>query len=227
VSAPEHILTDGFHLSRGVFGAPEVSGLINLLDRNAPTDSPHALRNLLERVPGLCSLTASGKVAEEVAVILGGQALCVRAILFDKTPEANWKVAFHQDRSIAVRRRIDLPGFGPWSVKAGVPHVQPPLQILESMLTARIHLDDCGPDNAPLRVSRASHNLGLLDAVAIGKLRQNSTSVLAQAGDVLYMRPLLLHASSAARSPSRRRVIHLEFAAVALPEDLEWHLGNG
>jgi ectoine hydroxylase-related dioxygenase (phytanoyl-CoA dioxygenase family) len=112
-------------------------------------------------------------------------------------------------------------------VKAGVPHVQPPVQILQSMLTARIHLDDCGPENGPLRVCPGSHHHGLLDDQAIEHLRQTAVSVLAKAGDVLYMRPLLLHASSAAISPSHRRVIHLEFAGVSLPDGLEWYSDAG
>ena len=36
------------------------------------------------------------------------------------------------------------------------------------------------------------------------------------------MRPLLVHASSPATVPSRRRVVHLEFAAAELPSPLEW-----
>jgi hypothetical protein len=220
--APDHILSDGFHLERGVFSPLEVARLIASLERSTPPHSPHALRHLLEHVPELRPLSLSGILVEQVAAIIGSDARCVRAILFDKTAGANWKVAFHQDRSIAVERRLDAPGFGPWSVKAGVPHVQPPLSILESMLTARIHLDDCGPENGPLRVSPGSHRLGLLDDTAIERVRQTSIPVIAQAGDVFYMRPLLLHASSTAKSPSHRRVIHLEFAAVSLPSGLEW-----
>ena len=36
------------------------------------------------------------------------------------------------------------------------------------------------------------------------------------------IRPLLLHASSAAESPRRRRVVHLEYAADPLPGGLDW-----
>jgi len=220
--ASDHILRDGFHLERGIFSPLEVAKFIVLLEQSTPSDRPHAFRNLLEHIPELRPLVLSGRLAEQVAAILGSDARCVRAILFDKTAGANWKVAFHQDRGIAVARRLDAPGFGPWSVKAGVPHVQPPIQILESMLTARIHVDDCGPENGPLRVSPGSHRLGLLDDTAIERVRQTSIPVIAQAGDVFYMRPLLLHASSTAKSPSHRRVIHLEFAAVSLPSGLEW-----
>ena len=64
------------------------------------------------------------KVPAATQPILSSAAFPVRAILFDKTPSANLKVAWHQDRSIAVKRRIDVPGYGPWSVKEGIEHVR-------------------------------------------------------------------------------------------------------
>ena len=42
-------------------------------------------------------------------------------------------------------RRVESPGYGPWTVKAGIAHVRPPIGVLEGMLTLRVHLDDCGP----------------------------------------------------------------------------------
>jgi len=45
---------------------------------------------------------------------------------------------------------------------------------------------------------------------------------VARKGDELLMRPLVLHASSTARVASRRRVLHLKFAADDLPGNLEW-----
>src|SRR5262245_7189469 len=86
-----------------------------------------------------------------VEPILGPGAFVVRGLFFDKTPRANWKVSWHQDLTIAVRVRIEAPGFGPWSLKAGVVHVQPPAEILERMATVRLHLDDCSESNGPLR----------------------------------------------------------------------------
>jgi len=44
--------------------------------------------------------------------------------------------------TIAVRERREAEGFGPWSEKEGVPHVQPPAEILEKMVAIRVHLDD-------------------------------------------------------------------------------------
>ncbi|HXI53928.1 MAG TPA: phytanoyl-CoA dioxygenase family protein [Candidatus Saccharimonadales bacterium] len=126
--------------------------------------------------------------------------------------------------SIAVAERREAPGFRGWSVKQGVLHVQPPADILERMLTLRLHLDDCGPHNGPLRVLGGSHRHGRLSDEAIETLCRKGAEVacLVRAGGVLLMRPLLLHASSRAERPGRRRVLHLEYAASPLPHGLRW-----
>jgi len=123
-----------------------------------------------------------------------------------------------------VKQRIDVSGYGPWSIKEGVPHVQPPIEILETMVTVRLHLDDCDESNGPLRVIPGSHRTGRRDAADIVKSRANQKEVICsmQAGDALLMRPLLLHASSEASAPAHRRVVHLEYSTGSLASGLEW-----
>ena len=78
--------------------------------------------------------------------------------------------------------------------------------------------------NGPLRVIAGSHVLGRLSGVQIDALRDFCVAVecpVAKGGAIL-MRPLLLHASSVARSPRHRRVVHLEFASGPLPMGLRW-----
>jgi hypothetical protein len=41
-------------------------------------------------------------------------------------------------------------------------------------------------------------------------------------GGALLMRPLLLHASSPSRVPGHRRVVHLDFVSVPLPNGMRW-----
>jgi ectoine hydroxylase-related dioxygenase (phytanoyl-CoA dioxygenase family) len=187
--------------------------------------SIHAVRNLLEAVPEVRPLARLDSVRAPVEPVLGSGCFVVRAILFDKTAGANWKVAWHQDLTIAVRERVEAPGFGPWSEKAGIPHVQPPPEVLERMLTVRVHLDDCGPENGPVQVIPGSHAHGRLTADEIARWRAESEPVLCTSarGGALVMRPLILHASSPATRPGHRRVVHLEFAADELPHGLEWH----
>ena len=150
-------------------------------------------------------------------------AVAVRAILFDKTGDANWAVPWHQDRSIAVETKIETPGFGPWSNKAGVVHVQPPIGVLEKMFTLRFSLDACGADNGPLRIIAATHT-GILNTAEIEHAVQNRTESIGamQAGGVLIMRPLILHASSPAKFVGHRRILHIEFGPPTLPGELRW-----
>jgi ectoine hydroxylase-related dioxygenase (phytanoyl-CoA dioxygenase family) len=193
------------------------------LDRNGHT---FAMRNLLRDHALVRELSDSSVVRSLINPILGSDAIAVRGILFDKTRGANWKVPWHQDLSIAVTERVDLPGYGPWSIKAGVPHVQPPVNILENMLTVRLHLDDCGSDNGPLLVLPGSHAHGILSVWRAEQLRNAGEPIACTVGrgGAVLMRPLLLHASHTATSPGHRRVIHLEYAAAALPPPLQWFI---
>lgn len=181
------------------------------------------LRNLLD-VQVVRALARSAPVRSVAEAVLGPDCLAVRGLFFDKSPGANWRVAWHQDLTIAVRVRREVEGFGPWSEKAGVIHVQPPAHILERMLAVRVHLDSCGPEAGPVRVLPGSHRAGKLDPTDIEawKSRVEPVECITSRGGILAFRPLLLHASSPAVSPSRRRVVHLEFAEGPLPTGLEW-----
>lgn len=223
---------DGFAWVRGAISGEERAALCDSLAQAVGAarangsrrgESIYALRNTLE-IPDVRSLVLSRALRGLVEPLLGPNAVPVRGIFFDKTPEANWVVPWHQDLSIAVRVRKDLPGWGPWSVKAGVPHVQPPVSLLERMVTTRIHLDDCGPDRGPLLVLPGTHRLGRLDSVKTTDLVATipATVCTASAGDIILMSPLLLHASGRATNPSRRRILHIEWAAEPLPDGLDW-----
>ena len=182
------------------------------------------IRNLLELVPSVKRLAQSPEIRSLVEPILGDGARVVRGIFFDKNPTTNWKVPWHQDLSIAVKNRLDLPDYHPWSVKAGISHLQPPRAILEQMLTVRIHLDRTDESNGALKVIPGSHRQGKLSNLEIDRWKQVSTGISCnyEAGGILLMRPLLLHASSIAIVPSHRRVIHLEYTSCQLPGGLEW-----
>ena len=181
-------------------------------------------RNLLDD-PRIAALAASPTMRQFANAVLGPSCFAVRALFFDKTPNANWKVIWHQDLTVATRERLDLPDYGPWTEKAGVPHVQPPVGVLEQMLAIRLHLDPCNKDNGPVRVLDGTHRLGRLTAEAIDRLRtqQPESVCLAAEGALLAFRPLLLHASSPAAHATHRRVIHIEYAACSLAAPLVWH----
>jgi ectoine hydroxylase-related dioxygenase (phytanoyl-CoA dioxygenase family) len=179
-------------------------------------------RNILS-LSNIRQLAASKPVREIVELVLGPKCFAVRGIFFNKTIESNWKVVWHQDLTIAVRQRKQVKGFGPWSTKAGVLHVQPPAEVLSAMLAIRLHLDESGPDNAPLRVIGGSHKEGRLSADQIAGWEKGNCEVCTVLrGGALLMRPLLLHASSICALPKPRRVIHFEFASCDLPDGLDW-----
>jgi hypothetical protein len=201
-----------------------------LLDRVAADLAPLArdgrggLRNLLDVSAAVGDLARHPAPRGLATAVLGAGGFVARAIFFDKTPDANWKVVWHQDLTIAVQARRDVPGFGPWSVKAGVTHVQPPAEVLERMLAVRVHLDDCTADNGPVRVLPGSHRGGKLTAAAVDAWKASTRPIdcLVARGGLLAFRPLVLHASAPATRPGHRRVVHLEFATGELPGGLAW-----
>jgi hypothetical protein len=225
-----HVIAHGLALVPGVLSRGEVEAF-----RDALGDAPGAGRRGMLADPEVASLASSDQLLDLVGPHLLASSLPphfapapprpVRAIYFDKSPSANWLVAWHQDLTIAVAERREAPGFGPWSMKDGVTHVQPPIELLEHMLAARLHLDDGDETNGALRVLAGTHRDGRLSAEQIEARRQSipETVCRARVGDALLMRPMLLHASSRATTPTRRRVLHIEYAACDLPFGLAWN----
>ena len=179
------------------------------------------MRNLLE-LPEISSLAKSAPVRELSEAVLGERAFAVRGILFDKIPEANWKVPWHQDVTIAVRAKEDVEGFGPWSTKAGILHVQPPAQVLERMISIRLHLDACDESNGALHVIPRSHRAGRIAEVEIPSIlaRSNARACVVGRGGALLMRPLLLHASLTSTCSSARDSFGLRLRRVAIPYEM-------
>ena len=221
--------TDGFAIVEGVLSRAMVDHLLTSLAHIGDTGSVRkrggifAVRNLLDVSPEVRELAHSDGVRALVEPILGERFFPVRGILFDKIPDANWKVPWHQDVTIAVQERVEAEGFGPWSTKADVLHVQPPAEVLEHMVSVRLHLDNCGEENGALRVIPGSHLHGRIPEEHIPAMREPREAVCAVGvGGALLMRPLLLHASSPSRVPGHRRVVHLDFASVQLPNGMRW-----
>lgn len=213
----------GYRLVPAVFNAGEASRMRDEADRMSADAGTACVRNLYRRSP-LFREIADGK---RLATLIGAGLRLVRGILFDKTAGENWSVSWHQDLTIAVERRVEVPGYGPWSVKDGVVHTLAPATLLERMVTIRIHLDDTPAENGALRVIPGSHRHGRLGDAALEKMtRRPEVTCVAQAGDVLLMSPLILHASRRATRPVRRRVVHFEYAPPdALDPRLTWAEG--
>jgi Phytanoyl-CoA dioxygenase (PhyH) len=220
----KNIEVEGYAIVPDVLNPATVASLTyDLMKVSASSAKRGGLRNLL-KVPSIIELAQSAEIRDLVIPVLGEGAFVVRGILFDKTEQANWKVPWHQDVTIAVNERRDAEGFGPWSLKQGVLHVQPPSYVLEMMLSIRVHLDDCPAANGALRVLPGSHRNGKISETAVTDAVSRNESVVCEvtAGGALLMRPLLLHSSSASETVQHRRVVHLDFANVLLPSGLTW-----
>lgn len=223
---------NGFAILKNVLDEKTVCFLVEALSKLKTSDVDsqkderiYGVRNLLNLSPSVREFSQGETVKKIAETFLGKNAKVVRAIYFDKTAEANWKVPWHQDLTIAVRQKRETEGFSPWTVKADIHHVQPPIEILEKMLTLRFHLDDADESNGALKVLSGTHNQGRANAAEIINLRKANETTLCcvKKGDVFIMRPLLIHSSSAGSNPKHRRVIHFEFSADELPNGLEWY----
>ena len=227
----ERIESAGFGLVPGVVDYDDLQRLSRIADEviqhplaRVRRGSAYGLRNLLQTMPAALELAHSPKILKIVQSVLGPEAKPVKGILFDKTEQANWAVPWHQDVTIAVKERKAVPGYDAWSEKDGIPHIQPPVEVLQSILAVRIHLDPCPAENGALKVIPGSHAHGRLDDAEIERWKFTEPPVVctANAGDLLLMRPLLLHSSAVATIPTHRRVIHVEYTAFQLPGGLEW-----
>lgn len=216
----------GFAITEPLLDREQIENLISLIEVEAKQSKRGGVRDVMTRIPSLISVAEQPSVRAIAERVLGTEAFVVRSTLFDKTPSANWKVPWHQDVTIAVRERVETAGYGPWSIKDSVTHVQPPTKVLSHMVTVRIHLDPCPRENGALRVMPGTHHLGRIDQNRAMEHVTETKSVCCEAasGTALVMRPLLLHASSPSELPNHRRILHFDFAVGDLDGALEWHM---
>jgi ectoine hydroxylase-related dioxygenase (phytanoyl-CoA dioxygenase family) len=178
----------------------------------------HAMRH-----SSVAELAADSRLCGLASAALKQPAVPYRATLFDKSPDSNWLVVWHQDTALPRRQRDDAPGWGPWSIKEGVDYAHAPAHALRDLIALRVHLDDSGTENGPLRVLPGTHSQGVLDDDEICTLSQQISAVdcLTSRGGVIAMRPLLVHASSKSRSNRPRRVLHIEYTSPQAFEHLQ------
>ena len=231
MSYVDNITERGFAVCEGIVKPATLEALERELDRSEfgrrgsqRGGRVFGLRDLMNVVPFTRDVAHSDELMSLVEPILGRGARVVRSIYFDKHKDANWKVAWHQDLTIAVSERIEVADFRAWSSKAGITHVQPPVSILENMLTLRVHLDHTDETNGALRVLPGTHRHGRLEPDEIQYWKQHAAPVtcVVSRGDVVMMKPLLLHSSLPSANPEHRRVLHFEYAAIDLPGGLNW-----
>jgi ectoine hydroxylase-related dioxygenase (phytanoyl-CoA dioxygenase family) len=205
---------NGFAILPALFSLERVDRLLAEINQLSPRRNRAGLRHAL-RLDAVATIAGDPQLAEIACAVLGRRSFPFRATLFEKSPTSNWLVVWHQDTALPLRKRAEVPGWGPWSVKKQIDHAHAPAGVLSQVLALRIHIDDSTTDNGPLRVLPRTHMLGVLNDDGIHDLGVRITpfDCVVGKGGVVAMRPLLVHASSKSRTEMPRRVLHVEYAA--------------
>ena len=110
----------GFGIVPSVFTPAEVAQLASELEDVARSRA--GARHLMAH-PAVVRVANDARLLALARRWLGPEARPYRATLFDKSPDANWLVVWHQDTALPLRHRSEVSGWGPWSVKAGVLYI--------------------------------------------------------------------------------------------------------
>ena len=225
----ERINGQGYTVIPDVFDTSAIEAMaaaINAADPTGPlfrqTSDLFAIRRFLQAVPAIQPLVFTNRLQVLLQQLFGPGYFPVKSIYFDKPGQSNWFVAWHQDLTISVAEKLPVEGYGPWTVKPDQYAVQPPVAVLESNFTIRIHLDDTDARNGALKVIPGSHQKGIYRADTIDMNITPDVSCAVPPGGMMIMRPLLMHASGRSSNGHHRRVIHIEFSNQALAGGLQW-----
>jgi ectoine hydroxylase-related dioxygenase (phytanoyl-CoA dioxygenase family) len=212
----------GYAIVPNVLSSEEIRGLLSALETSAGHRGRAGVRHLMGN-QAVRKLAFDPRMLHIAQAVSGNEAFPFKATLFDKSPDANWLITWHQDTAFPLRDKIELPGWGPWSTKEGVIHAHAPASALEKVIALRLHLDDSTDQNGPLRVVPGTHRKGVLTDAEVEAITGNTapTNCLMPKGGIIVMRPLLIHASSKSQSAIPRRVLHIEYATQdAVPSPL-------
>lgn len=212
-----------------VYNDDEVNSIIDKIEKSDHKSSTFrksedlfAIRQFLKEIPEVKNLIFNENLRTIIAQLFGTDFFVIKSLYFDKPPSSNWYVAYHQDLTISVDRKTKLDGYGPWTVKHNQFAVQPPVHILENIITVRIHLDETNTENGALKVINGSHLKEIYRPEEIDWSCESETYCKVPKGGVMIMKPLLLHSSGRTTNQKRRRVIHIEFSNILLPDSLGW-----
>ncbi|MBQ0151529.1 MAG: phytanoyl-CoA dioxygenase family protein [Chryseobacterium sp.] len=223
------IADKGYTIISNVFSKEEVDHLIAIIssintsrETFRKSKDLFAIRQFLKEIPQVNSFDFTENLKSIIKNLFGSDYFVVKSIYFDKPETSNWYVAYHQDLTISVNEKKEIPNFGPWTTKQNQFAVQPPTDVLENIFTIRIHLDDTDEENGALKVVPQSHAKGIYRPENIDWNIETEDFCKVEKGGIMIMKPLLLHGSNRSVSGKRRRVIHIEFSDKELPEDLKW-----
>lgn len=219
-----NIAEHGFEIHKNFIDLSIIDGIKQEVAASTQQYPRHGIRHANKKFASIEKLIQSKTLLNKAQNILGSKASLVRVIFFDKTPDSNWQVFWHQDKTISLSQKTNISGWGPWSIKEGVHHVQPTVDVLNHMVTFRLHLDDTDSLNGCLKVIPKSHQLGILNQQHVIDITKQQQPYLCevQTGDLVVMRPHILHASDKSKTAKHRRVVHIEYSNYPLPNGLTW-----
>jgi ectoine hydroxylase-related dioxygenase (phytanoyl-CoA dioxygenase family) len=219
-------MEDGYIIINKIYSPGEVERIARTIESTSrrsanfrQSKDVFAIRQVFREIPSLRLIVFNKALQQIIQELFGPDYFLVKAIYFDKPALSNWFVAWHQDLSIAVDKKVDIDGFNNWTNKYDQYNVQPPQEILESVFTIRIHLDDCTRENGALFVARGSHKHGITRSM-IDPIEEVACEV--EKGGIMIMKPLLWHSSRKNTIDRKRRVLHLEFCNRQLPSPIDW-----
>ncbi|MEO8534492.1 MAG: phytanoyl-CoA dioxygenase family protein [Flavobacterium sp.] len=230
----EEINTEGFTIIDNVYNEKEIENIIALIENTTEKKTKNstfrksqdlfAIRQFHKEIPETLDFIFNQNLKDIIQSTFGKGYFITKSIYFDKPEKSNWFVAYHQDLTISVNKKIEIENFENWTVKQNQFAVQPPTAILKKNFTIRIHIDKTTKENGALKVINNSHSKGVFRVENLEIEKETICEV--EKGGIMIMKPLLFHASNKTTNNERRRVIHIEFSNQQLPNGLDWSEKN-
>jgi len=212
----------GFDIIENIYSDEEVSGIVEVIE-NQGVGGSFGVREFLLDNPEIATKIFNENLLSVIKKISANCSKSIKSIYFDKPPNANWIVNWHQDLTINVKEKRDVPYYKNWRTNSERTIVQPNIELLKNIFTIRIHLDDCTKENGALRVIEKSHTQAVIEIKNWVENKVGEERICeVKKGGILLMKPLILHSSRRTENEKNRRVIHIEFCDLDLPEGLEW-----
>lgn len=224
--------TEGFIIIDAIYNENEIEKLTSIIESVTEnkagkttfrkSEDLFAIRQFHKEIPEALDSIFNQNLKNIIKYNFGEDYFITKSIYFDKPEKSNWFVAYHQDLTISVDKKIDIESFENWTTKQDQFAVQPPKDILEKNFTIRIHIDKTTKDNGALKVINNSHSKGIYRVENMDFKNEKETVCEVEKGGIMIMKPLLFHASNKTTNNERRRVIHIEFSNIELPNGLDW-----
>jgi ectoine hydroxylase-related dioxygenase (phytanoyl-CoA dioxygenase family) len=226
------IASEGFVIINEIYSEIEIEKIIHEIEKVTENETENstlkkskdlfAIRQFHKEIPTSLNIIFNQNLKKIINQNFGENFFITKSIYFDKPEESNWFVAYHQDLTISVNKKIEIANFENWTIKQNQFAVQPPIEILEKNFTIRIHIDKTTKENGALKVLNKSHRKGIVRSENIEVKNEIESICEVEKGGIMIMKPLLFHASNKTTNNERRRVIHIEFSNQRLPKELEW-----